>query len=103
MVKLELEVNADLLRALRRLAEEYYGDAEDADVARVVEAALEMRLTWADLLQEGRDEVEEPLSIWEFADTEGNETLPSDISEYLFKEGQWVEVRGRHWDSVIHG
>ena len=88
MARLELEVKAELLKNLRDLVELYYGDGGEAALGRLVEAAIEMRLLWASRVAEGRIEVEEPISQWEFVEAPGVEQLPDDINDWMFKRGQ---------------
>jgi hypothetical protein len=84
MVTLEIEVNAELLKAVESLAFRHYGDAESSSITRVGEAAIAMRLLWLDLLEPAGHEVEEPVVEW---GTEGHgtpgETGP-EVREWLF-------------------
>ena len=82
MPDLELELSADLITALRQLAQRHHGDSDDVAVSRVVEAALEMRLQWLSLAGEAASEVEEPVLTWE---TEG--TSPPDADQEI---GSWL-------------
>ena len=84
MAKMELEIRADLLEGLRLLAQRHYGDGGEASVGKVVEAAIEMRLS---LLGEDGIEVEEPVSHWQFDDTPVNGSLPDAIIDWMFKGG----------------
>ena len=68
MAKLELEVTADLIGDLKRLAQSHYGESGGAAVDRVVEAAIE--------------------STWEFAEAAGNEPLPDGITNWIFNRGK---------------
>ena len=84
MAEMELEIRADLLQGLRLLAQQQYGDEGEAFVGKVVEAAIEMRLS---LLGEDEIEIEEPVSHWQFDSTSGNGSLPEPIIDWMFKEG----------------
>ena len=88
MAKLELEVSAELIRDLRRLAQVHHGDDGEAALGRVVEAAIEMRLLWASLVEESRSEVEEPVSTWEFVEAPRGEPLAEGITDWMFKRGK---------------
>ena len=46
---LEVEVSAEQLKTLKRLAEDHYGDSDEAAMGEVVEAALAMRLKWLEV------------------------------------------------------
>ena len=87
MAKLELEVTADLIGDLKRLAQSHYGESGGAAVDRVVEAAIEMSLLRAQLAEQGNIEIEEPVSTWEFAEAAGNEPLPDGITNRIFNRG----------------
>ena len=88
MAKLELELSADLIQELRRMAQRYYGDAGEAAVGRVVEGAVEMRLLWEGLVAKGGGDLEEPVSHWQFDDNSGREMLPDGVTDWMFKGGE---------------
>ena len=88
MAKLELELSADLIQELRRLAQLHYGDAGDAALGRVVEGAVEMRLLWEGLVAKGGGDLEEPVSHWQFDDNSGREMLPDGVTDWMFKGGE---------------
>lgn len=88
MAKLELELSADLIQELRRMAQRYYGDAGEAAVGRVVEGAVEMRLLWEGIVAKGGGDLEEPVSHWEFDDNSGKGPLPDGITDWMFKGGE---------------
>ena len=84
MGTLEIEVNAELLKAVESLAFRHYGDAESSSITRVGEAAIAMRLLWLDLLEPAGHEVEEPVVEW---GTEAHGTpgeTGSEVREWLF-------------------
>ena len=56
MGTLEIEVNAELLKAVESLAFRHYGDAGSSSITLVCEAAIVMRLLWLDLLGPGGQE-----------------------------------------------
>ena len=88
MAKLELELSADLIKELRRLAQRHYGDAGEAAVGRVVESAVEMRLLWEGHVTHGSGDLEEPVSDWQFDDNSGREMLPDSVTDWMFKGGE---------------
>ena len=84
MGTLEIEVNAELLKAVESLAFRHYGDAGSSSITRVCEGAIAMRLLWLDLLEPGGQEVGEPVVEW---GTEGHGTpgeTGSEVREWLF-------------------
>ena len=87
MATLEIEIGSELLKAARSLARRHYGDDGCASTARVVQAALAMRLLFLDLAAEGGREVDEPVANWEFDDAQANDQLQADIRDLLFKRG----------------
>lgn len=88
MARLELEVSADLIRDLRRMAQLHYGDGGEAALGRVVEAAIEIRLLWANFVEKDGNQVEEAVSTWEFPGETGIESLPEEITDWMFKRGE---------------
>ena len=88
MAKLELELSADLIKELRRLAQRHYGDAGEVAVGRVVEVAVEMRLLWEGHVTHGSGDLEEPVSHWEFDDNSGKRPLPDGVTDWMFKGGE---------------
>ena len=60
MAEIDIELDSDLIRGVKRLAVSHYGDSSDTSMARVAESALEMCLLWLDLVKEGGNEIEEP-------------------------------------------
>lgn len=81
----DIELDADLIEGVRRLAVRHYGDSGDASIDRVAESALEMRLLWQDLVKGGHNEIEEPIVNWKFANGESAGQLPTEIRGWLFK------------------
>lgn len=61
MAEINIELDNDLIEGVKRLAVRHYGDSEIGSIARVIEAAAEMRLLWLDLVKRGGDEIEEPM------------------------------------------
>ena len=49
MPKVDFELSADLIDALKRLAESYYGDSEETSLAQIVDAAIRTYLLRLDL------------------------------------------------------
>jgi len=82
---LEIEIGAELLKAARNLALRHYGDDGSSSTARVVQAALAMRLLFLDLAEEGGREVDEPVANWDFDDANANDQLQADIRDLLFR------------------
>jgi len=70
MADMEIELDNELIEGIKRLATSYYGDSGDASISRVVGAALEMRLFWEERAKGGPDEIEEPLTNWEFTNVD---------------------------------
>ena len=76
MGQLEVEVNADQLKILKRLAQDHYGEGDEAAMGKVVEAALAMRLKWLEVGGPVAEEVGEPVATWESQD--GSDRTPPD-------------------------
>ena len=84
MAKLDIELSNNVTDEIRFLAMHHYGNSGDASVDRVVEAALQMRLVWMDLVGEGGNEVDEPLLGWEFASRAPADQSAVEIRSWLF-------------------
>jgi len=52
---------------------------------RVIESALEMRLLSISLVEGGGNEIDEPITGWEFANKQPAEQLPIEIRSWLFR------------------
>jgi len=80
MAEIDIELDSDLIRGVKRLAVSHYGDSSDTSTARVAESALEMRLLWLDLVKEGGNEIEEPI--------------------YRFKERERTPLWDKFWENL---
>lgn len=60
MAELDIPANDKLLGVIESLAIKLYGDDGEASRRRVVEAALEMRIVWSQLVKRGQQETDEP-------------------------------------------
>jgi hypothetical protein len=87
MMDLDIELGEEAIQRIRAIAVSHYGDNGDTSVSRVVESALEMRLLSVKLIDRGRDEIEEPITHWQFVDKQRAEQLPVEIQRQLFKKG----------------
>lgn len=87
MMDLNIELGDEVIERVRAIAVSHYGDNGDASVSRVVESALEMRLLSIKLIDRGRDEIEEPITHWQFVNKEPAEQLPAEIQSRLFRKG----------------
>lgn len=85
MTNLDIELGDEVIKGVRSLAVRHYGDSGDASVDRVVESALEMRLLSIKLAEGGGNEIEEPITGWEFANKRPAEQLPAEIQSWLFR------------------
>jgi len=61
MAEIDIELDSDLVEAVKRLAVRHYGDSGDASISHVAESALRMRLLWLMLVKEGGNEIDEPI------------------------------------------
>jgi hypothetical protein len=86
MMDLDIELGDEAVRRIRAIAVSHYGDNGDTSVGRVVESALEMRLLSAKLIDRGQDEIEEPITHWQFLDKQPAEQLPAEIRSRLFRK-----------------
>ena len=87
MANLNIELGEEVINGVRSLAVRHYGDSGDASVSRVVESALEMRLLSIKLAEGGGNEIEEPITRWEFANKRPAKQLPDEIRSWLFRGG----------------
>ena len=80
MGMLDVELSSELIGEVFELAERHYGDASEESIRRVIETALEMRLSQPDT--DGA-EVEEPVAQWESRgqDVEGDDA----VRDWLFE------------------
>jgi hypothetical protein len=86
MADLDIKSN-ELIEGIKCLALRHYGDGSEAGIRRVVESALEMRLLSMVLVEGGGNEIEEPITDWEFAKKEPAEQLLGEIQSWLFRRG----------------
>ena len=84
MGQIEIEVTADVLKMVKQLAADHYGDSDEAAMGQVVQAALEMRLKWFDVAGTAALEVEEPIASWETRDESGEIDEP-EMLEWMFR------------------
>jgi len=84
---LSIELGEEVIKGIRAIAVRHYGEGGDAAVGRVIESALEMRLLSIRLTDGGGDEIEEPMTGWEFASEQPAEQLPAEIQSWLFRKG----------------
>jgi len=61
MAEMDIELESDLVEGVRRLAARHYGDDSNTSISRVGEAALEIRLLSLELVEEGGNEIDEPI------------------------------------------
>ena len=83
-MNLEIEISANLIRDVKRLADLHYGDSGDAAISKVVETALQMRLGWMDMVEHAGSEIEEPVARWESEPTEAGRQTELEIVGWLF-------------------
>jgi hypothetical protein len=87
MTNLDIEFAKEIINGVRSLAVDHYGDGSEASISRVVESALKMRLLSMILVEGGGNEIEEPVTDWEFANKQPAEQLPEEIRSWLFRKG----------------
>ena len=85
MADLDILANDRLLEVVKRLAIKLYGDDSEASRRRVVETALEMRIVWSNLVERGRQETDEAVSKWEFAESQVIDENTNTINDWLFR------------------
>ena len=83
MTQLDLELSAELIAAVRKLAERHYGDTGDAAVAKVIDAAVQLRVLWLDVGGAAAREVDEPVTHWT-AESRAGEGSPPNVKAWLF-------------------
>lgn len=81
MAEIDIELDNDLIEGVKRLAVHHYGDSETASIARVIEAAAEMRIRWSDLVQGAGNETEEPI--------------------YRLREGATTPLWNEFWNDIL--
>jgi hypothetical protein len=87
MVDLNIELGDEVIKGIRSIAVRHYGDRGDVSVGRVIESVLEMRLLSIKLVEGGGNEIEEPITDWEFVGKQPAEQLPAEIQSWLFRKG----------------
>ena len=85
MTELEIDLNADLLRQVKRLAERHFGTSDEEAMGKVVESALQMRFLWLDIAEDAGKEVEEPVISLQTSQ-EGSGGSEEDITDWLFQK-----------------
>lgn len=86
MAVLDVEIDSDIIKGIKELATRHYGDDSDSSISRVVEVALEMRLAWRERAGRAGDEIDEPLTRWEFPEVKPEEQCQSIIQSWLFRK-----------------
>ena len=81
---LEIELGNELIEGVKDLAMRHYGDSSDASFSRIVENALDMRLTLLERLGDPGQEVDEPIINLEPKEPEG-EKAKTEIQDWLFR------------------
>ena len=81
---LEIELGNELIEGVKDLAMRHYGDSSDASFSRIVENALDMRLTLLERLGDPGQEVDEPIINLEPQEPEG-EKAKTEIQDWLFR------------------
>jgi hypothetical protein len=84
-VELDIVMDEDLVGKTRDLAARYFGDDSDESLARVLQLAFAMRCLWSQSVQEGRREVDEVVSNWEFSQSLVSEEDTGTVSTWLFR------------------
>ena len=84
MAHLDLELSADLIRAIRRLAEQHYESASESSVSQVVEAALSMRLHWLAVAGHAGGEIDEPITSWVQSVAADGDGTRTGLPDWLF-------------------
>ncbi len=84
MTRLDLELSARDIDALRRLARSHYGDDTDASVNKVIEVALALRLEWRSVAGEPAQRTHAPVLEWP-EESPADESLPQAVSTWLFE------------------
>jgi hypothetical protein len=87
MANLNIDLGDELANRVRSLAMRHYGDSGDTSLRRVVESALKLRLLSIKLVEGGGNEIEEPITDWEFVGKQPAEQLPAEIQSWLFRKG----------------
>ena len=81
----DIEISTALMANVTELSLRHYGSASDASCLRVTEVALELYFLWLDLMEGGENEIEAPITNWEFGDGKTAEQLSAEIRGWLFK------------------
>jgi len=81
----EIQIDNELDKKVSRLALRHYGDSSEVSRLCVAEVALELYLLWLDLVEGGGNEIEEPITSWEFANKQPATQLPAEIRGLLFR------------------
>ncbi len=84
MTRLDVEISARDIDALRRLARAHYGNDTDTSVSKVMEAALALRLEWLSVAGDISHRTQEPVLTWA-EEPLADESEPPAVSEWLFE------------------
>ena len=85
MITIEIDLANDLLKEIHKLAERHYGNCGAPEVSRVFEDALRIRLTLLDWLGDHGQEVNEPITNWQFGEV--NQQMGAVVQDWLFRKG----------------
>jgi len=84
MARIGVQLRAEEMQQLAKLANELFGYDGPESMGRVVEVALMMRLFWAQLVGERGIEVEEPVIEWDNARENGVSGDTTELQRWLF-------------------
>ncbi len=85
MATLDIEIGAELLKAVKSLALRHYGDDGSSSTSRVVHVAMAIRLLYLDLGEKGGQELDEPVAKWELGDALAGDQVQAILTDLLFK------------------
>ena len=85
MATLDIEIGAELLKAVKRLATLHCGDDGFSSTSRVVHSALAIRILFLYLAEKGGQEVDEPVANWEFGDALAGDEIRAKLTDLFFK------------------
>jgi len=91
MTDLELELSAEIIKSLRRLATHLHGDASEDAIARTLQDSAMMYLMWLERVgHEVAKKIEDPVADFEFESPSDDEqtNVDSDIANLLFRGGE---------------
>jgi hypothetical protein len=84
-VDLDIELDSELVAQIRDLALRYFGDESEESLGRVLALAFRIRCLWSHSILKGYSETDEPVTTWEFSESNDADKSSDSVTDWLFR------------------